>query len=261
MHPALWISKSGLDAQQVSITVTSNNLANVNTHGFKKTQAIFKDLMYQKIRQPGGEAPGGSQLPSGLMLGTGVKLSGTEKDFREGSPLRTDNALDMYINGKGFFQILRADGTLAYSRDGKFHVDSSGNLLTSEGLLLQPGITVPANALSISISGDGIVAVLTPGTTNQTQVGTIQLADFINPGGLEPVGDNLYAETASSGTPTVGTPTNNGIGSIEQGALEASNVNVVEELVNLIQTQRAYEMNAKSVETVDGMMQFIAQVL
>ena len=261
MHPALWISKSGLDAQQTSITITSNNLANVNTHGFKKSTAIFKDLMYQKIRQPGGAAPVGSQLPSGLMLGTGVRLSATEKDFKEGSPSRTDRALDLFIDGQGFFQIQRPDGSTAYTRDGKFQLSSTGRVLTSEGLPLVPNVTVPSNALSLSVSGDGVIAVQVPGSTSQTNLGTLQLANFVNPGGLEPIGDNLYIETAASGAPTVGTPAINGIGSVEQGALETSNVNVVEELVLLIQTQRAYEMNAKSVETVDGMMQFVAQVL
>lgn len=261
MHPGLWVSKSGLDAQQTNITIISNNLANVNTHGFKKSQAIFKDLMYQKIRQPGGEAEGGNQLPSGMMLGTGTKLSGTEKNFSEGSPLRTDGALDMFISGKGFFQVLRSDGTLGYTRDGKFQVDSTGSVLTSEGLALQPAITIPTNATGINIGKDGVVEVSVPGSTTATNVGTLQLADFINPAGLEPIGDNLYIETAASGTPTTGAPNANGMGAIEQGALESSNVNVVEELVNLIQTQRAYEMNAKSVETVDNMLQFVAQVL
>lgn len=261
MNPALWISKSGLDAQQLQIAITSNNLANVNTAGFKKVQAIFKDLMHQKIRQPGGQAPVSSQLPSGLMVGTGVRLSGTEKIFSEGNPLRTDKSLDMFINGKGFFQVQRPDGTIGYTRDGQFQLNSSGVVLNSEGLLLQPSLTVPSGASSISISKDGAVGVLTAGSTVETQIGTIQLADFINPAGLEPIGDNLYVETAASGSPTVGNPAINGIGAIEQGALESSNVNVVEELVGLIQTQRAYEMNAKSIETVDNMLQFVAQVL
>lgn len=261
MHPALWVSKSGLDAQQTGITVISNNLANVNTVGYKKDQAVFQDLMYQKIRQPGGEAPVNSVLPSGLMIGTGVKLAATQKIHTTGSPLRTDKSLDLFIDGAGYFQIQMPDGTTAYTRDGRFQMDANGQVLTSEGLPLIPAVTVPANTTSISVSKDGIIGALVAGNTQETNIGTLQLAEFINPAGLEPIGDNLYRESASSGAPALGAPNSNGLGLTEQGALESSNVNVVEELVGLIQTQRAYEMNAKAVETVDGMLQFVAQVL
>jgi len=261
MHPALWISLTGLDGQQSNISIISNNLSNVNTVGYKRDRGIFQDLVYQKVRQPGGESSNGSRLPSGLMVGTGVRLAATQKDYRAGNPLRTDNPLDLTINGRGFFQVQQPDGTTAYSRDGRFQLQESGEIVTSEGLSLVPSITVPPQALSISISSDGVVSVLTAGSTTPTNVGTIQIADFINPAGLEPLGNNLLAETASSGTPSVSAPGASGYGSLLQGTLEASTVNVVEELVELIQTQRAYEMNAKAVETVDNMLQFVAQVL
>lgn len=261
MHPALWISKSGLDAQQTDISVISNNLANVNTNGYKKSRAVFKELMYQKIRQPGAEATSGNELPSGLMLGTGVKLASTQKDFGSGSPLRTDNPLDLAILGRGFFQVQMPDGTTSYTKDGKFSTDSSGNIVDSEGRQLIPTITIPEGSLNITIGKDGQVSVLNAGQSTPTVVGTIQIADFINPAGLEPSGDSLFKETASSGSATVGDPNANGLGGLEQGTLESSNVNVVEELVSLIKSQRGYEMNAKSVETVDKMLQFISQVL
>lgn len=261
MHPALWSSKSGLDGQSRSLEVISHNLANVNTTSFKKSVAIFKDTMYRKLKQPGAESAAGNEIPSGLLIGTGVQMSGTEKDFKPGTPIQTDNSLDMYINGRGFFQVQRPDGTTAYTRDGKFQMNSSGTIVNSDGLELQPSITIPSDALSITITDDGTVTVLSPGNTTPAPVGTIQIADFANISGLEAIGDNLFLETNSSGTATVGTAGTNGIGGIEQGALEASNVNVVEELVKMIQTQRGYEMNAKSVETVDKMLQFITQVL
>lgn len=261
MHPALWISKSGLDGQQTNISVISNNLANVNTNGFKKSRAVFKDLAYQKIVQPGAESSTGNQLPSGLMIGSGVKLVATEKDFSMGSPVKTDNPLDIAIDGKGFLQVIQADGTTGYTRDGKLSVSSSGALVTSGGLAIQPTITIPSNAQGVTIGIDGSVSVSIAGQSALSSVGNIQLADFINPTGLEPIGDNLYVETPSSGAPTVGNPFSSGLGKIQQHSLEASNVNVVEELVGLIQTQRAYEMNAKSVSTIDDMLQFISQVL
>lgn len=262
MHPALWISKTGLDAQQTDISVISNNLANVNTTAYKKGRAIFKDLLYQNVRQPGGEAAGGSELPSGLMLGTGVQLVATEKDFATlGSPVKTDNPYDMAIDGRGFFQVTMPDGTTAYTRDGKFTPDSSGNLVTSDGLQLSPAITIPPQAKQLTIAKDGTVSATLSGSTTPSTIGNIQVADFINPIGLQPIGDNLYIETAASGTPTVGTPGSTGFGNILQSTLESSNVNVVEELVNLIQAQRAYEMNAKSIESVENMLQFVAQVL
>ncbi|MBT4963787.1 MAG: flagellar basal-body rod protein FlgG [Francisellaceae bacterium] len=261
MHPALWISKSGLDAQQTDISVISNNLANVNTTGYKKSRAVFKELMYQKLRQSGAETTSGNELNSGLMLGTGVKLVATEKDFGSGSPLRTDNPLDLAILGRGFFQIQKPDGTTAYTKDGKFSTDSSGNIVDSEGRSLIPSITIPTGSTGITIGRDGQVSVSTTGQTSTTVVGTVQLADFINPAGLEPIGDSLFIETSSSGSATVGNADTSGMGSLEQGTLESSNVNVVEELVSLIKSQRGYEMNAKSIEAVDDMLKFISQVL
>lgn len=261
MHPALWISVTGLEAQNTDIRVISNNLANVSTTGYKKSRAVFEDLLYQNVRQPGGQSTENTELPSGLMLGTGVKTLATQKIFSQGSVINTQNQLDLAINGKGFFQITRPDGTIAYTRDGSFQLNSQGQIVTSNGYLLDPNITVPDDTISITIGTDGIVSVLTQGNNTPQQVGNIEISDFINPAGLQPIGENQYTETAASGTPTTGTPGLTGLGSLAQGSLESSNVNVVEELVRLIQTQRAYEMNAKSVETVDGMLRYISQNL
>lgn len=261
MHPALWISVTGLEAQNTDIRVISNNLANVGTTGYKKGRAVFEDLLYQTVRQPGGQSTESTELPSGLMLGTGVKTLATQKIHTQGSVINTENQLDLAINGKGYFQITRPDGSTAYTRDGSFQLNSDGNVVTGNGYLMEPNITIPADTLSVTIGTDGVVTVLTQGNNNPQQIGTIQIADFINPAGLQPIGENHYVETASSGSPTTANPGQNGTGSLTQGALESSNVNVVEELVKLIQTQRAYEMNAKSVETVDGMLQFISQTL
>lgn len=261
MHPALWIGVTGLDAQNKDITVISNNLANVGTVGFKKGRAVFEDLLYQTVRQPGGQSTESTELPSGLMLGTGVKTVATQNIHTQGSVINTQNQLDMAINGKGFFQISRPDGSIAYTRDGTFQLNSQGQMVTSNGYLLDPNITLPQGTLSVTIGTDGVVSVMTQGSNTPQQVGSIQIADFINPAGMQPIGENQFIETASSGTPIVGTPGQNGLGSIAQGMLESSNVNVVEELVRLIQTQRAYEMNAKSVETVDGMLRYISQTL
>ncbi|MGE4348896.1 MAG: flagellar basal-body rod protein FlgG [Candidatus Berkiella sp.] len=261
MHPALWISVTGLEAQNTDIRVISNNLANVSTTGYKKSRAVFEDLLYQNVRQPGGQSTENTELPSGLMLGTGVKTLATQKIFTQGSVINTQNQLDLAINGKGFFQITRPDGTIAYTRDGSFQLNSQGQIVTGNGYLLDPNITVPDDTVSITIGTDGIVSVLTQGNTTPQQIGNIEIADFINPAGLQPIGENQYTETAASGTPTTGTPGLTGLGSVAQGSLESSNVNVVEELVRLIQTQRAYEMNAKSVETVDGMLRYLSQNL
>ena len=261
MHPALWISVTGLEAQNTDIRVISNNLANVSTTGYKKSRAVFEDLLYQNVRQPGGQSTENTELPSGLMLGTGVKTLATQKIFTQGSVINTQNQLDLAINGKGFFQITRPDGTIAYTRDGSFQLNSQGQIVTGNGYLLDPNITVPDDTVSITIGTDGIVSVLTQGNTTPQQIGNIEIADFINPAGLQPIGENQYTETAASGTPTTGTPGLTGLGSVAQGSLESSNVNVVEELVRLIQTQRAYEMNAKSVETLDGMLRYLSQNL
>lgn len=261
MNNALWVAKTGLDAQQTRMSVISNNLANVNTTGFKQSRAAFEDLLYQNVRQAGAQSSQDTILPSGLMLGTGVRTVATEKIFSQGNVVQTDNALDIAINGQGFFQILRPDGGLGYSRAGNFQTDAQGQLVTSNGYVLQPAITIPEDAQSITIGADGVVSVVQPGQASPTQVGNIQLADFINPAGLQPAGENMYLETAASGAPQIGTPGLTGIGSVQQGALETSNVNVVEEMVNMIEAQRAYEMNSKVISSVDQMLQYVTNNL
>ncbi|NGY04408.1 flagellar basal-body rod protein FlgG [Solimonas terrae] len=261
MDQALWVAKTGLDAQQTRMTVVSNNLANVNTTGFKKGRAAFEDLLYQTVRQPGAQTSQQTQAPSGLMLGTGVRVVATEKSFTQGNLSQTGNALDVAIDGRGFFQVQMPDGTLAYTRDGTFQLDSQGQIVTSSGYPLQPGIQIPSGAQSISISTDGIVSAQMSGTAQPQQVGQILTADFINPAGLQPKGENLYTETAASGSPQTAAPGSNGFGALQQGSLEGSNVNVVEELVNMIETQRAYEMNSKAISTSDQMLQYVTQNL
>ncbi len=258
---ALWVAKSGLDAQQTRMAVISNNLANVNTTGFKRGRAIFEDLMYQNIRQVGAQSTQNTQLPTGFQLGTGVRTVATEKLHTQGNVQQTENSLDVAINGRGFLQILMPNGDTNYTRDGSFKLDSNGQIVTSGGLTLNPAITVPADALSITIGTDGTVSALQPGAATPTQLGQIQLANFINPTGLEAVGENLYRESAASGAPIIGTPGQGEYGTLNQGALETSNVNVVEELVNMIETQRAYEMNSKAVSTTDQMLSYLTQHL
>lgn len=260
MIRSLWIAKTGLDAQQTQMDVISNNLANVSTSGFKRARAVFEDLLYQTLRQPGAQSSQQTQLPSGLQIGTGVKPVATERIFTQGNLQQTGNAKDVAIQGGGFFQIQMPDGTTAYTRDGSFQTDSQGQLVTSSGYLVQPGITFPADTLSVTIAPDGTVSALQPGSVAPTQVGTLQLATFINPAGLQSMGENLFKETVASGTPNVATPGTNGTGLLNQGYTETSNVNVVEELVNMIQTQRAYEINSKSIQTSDQMLQRLTQL-
>lgn len=257
MNQALWAAKTGLDAQQTRMAVVSNNLANVNTTGFKQGRAVFEDLLYQNIRQSGGQTSQDTQLPSGLSLGTGVRVVATEKLFTQGSIIQTGNAMDVTINGRGFFQILLPDGSLAYTRDGSFQKNSQGEMVTASGYTVQPGITIPDGAQSITIGTDGVITVQLAGQSSPTQVGTLETVDFVNPVGLQPRGENLYVETASSGTAQPGTPGINGLGSLLQGSLEGSNVNVVSELISMIETQRAYEMNSKAISTNDQMMQYL----
>ena len=257
MNPAMWVAKTGLDAQQNRISTISNNLANVNTTGFKRSRAVFEDLIYQTVRQPGASSSQDTELPSGLMLGTGVRTVATQKIFQQGNTLQTENSLDVAITGRGFLQVLLPDGTTAYTRDGSMQVDADGNLVTASGFAIEPSITLPTDALAVTIGVDGTVTATVPGSATPTNVGSITLADFINPAGLQPLGQNLFTESASSGTPTVGTPSEDGIGSLLQGALEASNVNVAEELVNMIETQRAFESNSKVISTVDQMLSFL----
>lgn len=258
---ALWVAKSGLDAQQTRMAVISNNLANVNTTGFKRGRAVFEDLMYQNIRQVGAQSTQNTQLPTGLQLGTGVRTVATEKLHTQGNVQPSENALDVAINGRGFLQILMPNGDTNYTRDGSLKLDSTGQLVTTDGLTLNPAITVPQDAQSVTIGTDGTVSVLQPGVATPTVVGQIQTANFINPTGLEAVGNNLYRESAASGAPIVGTPGQAEYGTLTQGALETSNVNVVEELVNMIETQRAYEMNSKAISTTDQMLSFVTQHL
>ncbi|HTJ54064.1 MAG TPA: flagellar basal-body rod protein FlgG [Nitrosospira sp.] len=260
MIRSLWISKTGLDAQQTQMDVIANNLANVSTNGFKRSRAVFEDLLYQTLRQPGAQSSQQTQLPSGLQIGTGVRPVATERVFTQGNLQQTGNSKDVAIQGQGFFQVLRPDGSTAYTRDGSFQTDAEGQLVTSSGYFVQPAITIPANAQSITIGRDGTVSVTQPDVTAPVQVGSLQLATFINPAGLQSVGENLYMETASSGTPNIDIPGTNGAGLLNQGYVETSNVNVVEELVNMIQTQRAYEINSKAVQTSDQMLQRLSQM-
>jgi len=258
---ALWVAKSGLDAQQTRMAVIANNLANVNTTGYKKSRAIFEDLIYQNVRQAGAQSTQNTELPTGLQLGTGVRTVATEKLHTQGNMQQTDNSLDVAVNGRGFFQILMPNGDINYTRDGSFKVDSTGQMVTSGGMLLEPNVTVPGDALNVSIGRDGTVSVTQPGSADSVQIGQIQLADFINPAGLNPVGENLFTETVASGAPVVGTPGEDEFGAVFQGSLETSNVNVVEELVSMIETQRAYEMNSKAISTTDEMLSFVTQQL
>lgn len=257
MDASLWISKTGLDAQQKRMSVISNNLANVNTTGFKRDRANFEDMLYQKLRAPGVQNSTTEQSPTGLMLGTGVRIVSTEKTHAQGSLVTTKNALDLSVQGEGFFQIAMTDGTVAYTRDGSFKLSSTGQLVTSNGALLQPAVTIPANVMSIAIGADGTVSVETAAGGGTQVIGQIQLARFANPAGLQATGQNLLKETPASGAPQVGVPGQAGTGQLMQGALEASNVNVVEEMVNMIETQRAYEINSKAISAVDGMLRFL----
>ncbi|HNO75459.1 flagellar basal-body rod protein FlgG [Nitrosomonas mobilis] len=260
MTRALWISKTGLDAQQTKMDVIANNLANVSTNGFKRMRPVFEDLLYQTLRQPGAQSSEQTRLPSGLQMGTGVRPVATENIFMQGNLQQSGNPRDVAIQGEGFFQILLPDGTLAYTRDGAFQSDENGQLVTSSGFIVQPGITIPPDALSVTIARDGTVSALTPGTAAPVQVGTLQLTRFINPAGLQRFGENLYLETASSGVANPGIAGTNGMGLLNQGFVETSNVNVVEELVEMIQTQRAYEINSRSIQTSDQMLQKLAQL-
>ena len=259
MDAALWVSKTGLDAQQMRMNVISNNLANVNTTGFKRDRAVFEDLLYQNVRQAGGQTTANTQSPTGLMLGTGVKVVATEKIAAQGNMINTQNSLDLAITGDGYFQITQQDGTLAYTRDGNFKISSTGQVVTANGALLQPPITIPNNASSVTVGLYGTVSAELNAGGGQQNLGVIQIARFVNPSGLTPIGNNLMIGSAASGQPQVLQPGVAGAGKINQGSLEASNVNVVEEMVNMIETQRAYEINSKSISAVDGMLKFLNQ--
>lgn len=261
MMPSLYVSKTGMDAQQTRLQVISNNLANANTTGFKKSRAAFEDLIYQNIRQTGAQATQDNELPSGLHLGTGVRVVSTEKIHTQGNIVLTDNSLDIAIEGRGFFQILQPDGNVAYTRDGSFQLNSNGDVVTSGGKPIQPALNVPQNTQSISIGTDGTVSVRVAGQAAPQQIGNIQLADFVNPSGLEPVGQNLFLESGASGAAQITTPEQNGVGSLMQGSIETSNVNTVEELIGLIETQRSFEINSRAVSTSDEMLQYVTQRL
>ena len=257
MDASLWIAKTGLDAQQTRMSVVANNLANVNTTGFKRDRAVFEDMLYQNIRQAGGQTSANSQAPTGMMLGTGVRILATEKTHTQGSMQTTQNALDVAIQGDGYFQILQPDGTIAYTRDGSFKLSSTGQLVTANGSLLQPEIVIPQTAASVTIGADGTVSIAPFGGGPNRVIGQLQVARFFNASGLQPIGQNLLKETTASGAPQVQRPGLTGAGTLMQGALEASNVNVVEEMVNMIETQRAYEINSKAISAADGMLRFL----
>jgi flagellar basal-body rod protein FlgG len=260
MIRSLWIARTGLDAQQTQLDVVANNLANVSTNGFKRARPVFEDLLYQNIRQAGAQSSQQTQIPTGLTLGTGVRTASTERIFTQGNIQKTDGTLDVAVQGNGFFQVQLPDGTTAYTRDGAFSKDNTGQIVTTDGYPVLPAITIPTNATSLTIGTDGTVTVTQSGTAAATQIGSIQLATFINNGGLQSIGQNLFMETASSGTPTPNTPGTNGAGVTNQGYVETSNVNVAEELVTMIQTQRAYELNSKVVSTSDAMLGRLSQL-
>ncbi|MBX2837601.1 MAG: flagellar basal-body rod protein FlgG [Gammaproteobacteria bacterium] len=256
MNGALWTAKTGLDAQQTRMSVISNNLANVNTTGFKRDRAVFESLLYQNLRAAGTQSSQDTVVPTGLNVGTGVRVAATEKLFTQGNLTATGNQLDMAIQGRGFFSVAMPDGSVGYTRDGSFQQDSQGQLVNANGYLLQPAITVPANTTSLTIGQDGTVTATLENSPAPTQLGTIQISDFVNPSGLKARGGNLYTETASSGGALPGTAGLGGLGTIIQGSVETSNVNIVEELVGMIETQRAYEINSKAISTIDGMLQY-----
>jgi flagellar basal-body rod protein FlgG len=257
---ALWISKTGMEAQQTQLDAISNNLANVSTNGYKESHAVFEDLMYQNLRQSGSNSTDQTTLPTGLQVGLGTQAVATTRNFAQGSLQQSSNTLDMAINGSGFFQVQMPDGTTGFTRDGSFKVSAAGQLVTNNGYTVMPGITIPANATSVTVGTDGTVSVTVPGAAAASTVGKLTLANFMNPAGLDPKGSNIYAETSASGTPNTGTAGQNGLGTVQQGFVETSNVNVVEELVGMIQTQRAYEMSSKSISTADQMLQKLSEL-
>jgi len=260
MMRSLWVSKSGMEAQQTQLDHISQNLTNSGTNGYKQSHAVFEDLMYQNLRQSGANSSEQTQLPTGLQVGLGVRAVATSRQFTQGTLTQTSNNLDLAIQGKGFFQVTMPDGTTAYTRDGSFQMDAQGQLVTNNGYLVQPGITVPATATNVTIGNDGTVTATIPGQVQPQNLGQIQLASFVNPAGLDPKGQNLFAETTASGAPQTGAPTLQGMGTLSQGFVESSNVNVVQELVTMIQTQRAYELNSKAIQTSDQMLQRLGQM-
>jgi flagellar basal-body rod protein FlgG len=260
MMRSLWISKTGMEAQQMQLDTISNNLANVSTNGYKRAHAVFEDLMYQNLRPAGTQSSEQTMLPAGLQVGLGTRAVATSRTFTQGNLQQSANNLDVAVLGNGFFEVQMPDGTTAYTRDGAFQVSAAGQLVTHNGYPVQPGITIPADAQSVTIGADGTVSVTAPGQAAPQVLGQLQIAGFVNPAGLEPKGQNLFAETAASGAPNTGAPGQNGLGSLRQGFVETSNVNVVEELIAMIQTQRAYELNSKAIQTSDQMLQKLGQL-
>ena len=260
MMRSLWIAKTGMEAQQTQLDTITHNLANVGTNGYKRSHAVFEDLMYQNLRQAGANTTEQTTLPTGLQVGLGTRAVATTRIFSQGNLLQSANPLDVAIRGSGFFEVQMPDGTTGYTRDGAFQVNAQGQLVTNNGYAVQPGITIPANAQSVTVGSDGTVSVTVPGQAAAQTVGQLQLANFVNPAGLDPKGQNLFSETAASGTATAGTPGQNGLGDLRQGFVESSNVNVVEELVAMIQTQRAYELNSKAIQTADQMLAKLGQI-
>ncbi len=260
MMRSLWIAKTGLDAQQTQLDIASNNLSNTSTNGFKRSRAVFEDLLYQTLRQPGADAAEGAQVPSGLQVGTGVKPVASVRNFSQGNFQQTNNSLDLAIDDRGFFQVQLPDGTVGYTRDGSFQINADGNVVTSNGYQLIGPINIPNNATGINVGQDGVVSANIAGQAAPQQLGQVLLATFINPAGLLAQGQNYFVETAASGAPNETAPGENGAGLINQGFVETSNVNVVEELVGLIQTQRAYEINSKAISTADQMLARLSQL-
>ncbi|AIR61183.1 flagellar basal body rod protein FlgG [Cedecea neteri] len=261
MNPALWVSKTGLAAQDAKMGAISNNLANVNTSGFKRDRVMFSDLFYQNQRAPGGQLDQNNTAPTGIQFGTGVKIVGTQKEFSTGNIQNTGQDLDVAITGQGFFQVETPDGEIAYTRAGNLQRNQEGVITNAAGLPLVPQIELPANTKEIQIAKDGTVMALVGGETDPVELGQITLVNFVNPAGLEAVGGNLYRETAASGDAVEGIPGEEAFGQLEQGSLEGSNVQVVEEMVDMITVQRAYEMNAKMVSAADDMLKFVTQTM
>ena len=260
MMRSLWTSKTGMEAQQTQLDAISNNLANASTNGYKKAHVVFEDLMYQNIRQAGANTSEQTTLPTGLQVGLGTRAVANVRSFTQGNLQQSSNTLDLAVQGNGFFEVTLPDGTTGYTRDGSFQVNAQGQLVTNNGYAVNPGITIPTNAQSVTIGTDGTVSVTLPGSSAVNSVGQIQLASFVNPAGLEARGENIYVETAASGTPNTGAPGSNALGTVRQGFVETSNVNVVEELIGMIQTQRAYELNSKAIQTSDQMLQKLGQL-
>lgn len=255
MIRSLWTAASGMQAQTSNIDVISNNLANVNTSGFKRSRADFQDLLYDTLRPAGTSSGGGSQVPTGIQIGHGTRTVSTQKIFMQGDFQNTQNELDLAIEGQGFFQIVQANGDLGYTRAGNFKMDSEGRMVSPDGLLLEPEITIPLDAIAVSIGSDGTISVLQAGQSAPSEIGTIELARFVNPAGLQSIGRNLFIPTGASGDATTGTPGEDGFGTLAQGFLEMSNVSVVDEMVNMITAQRAYEINSKAIQAADDMLQ------